>query len=205
MPVSSWTDFQAICVTRKNLNLQYTETAEYYNIYAQDGLFLWQTGITKTDPTNADQEDFEDNHKALCNYASGTVHSPFPVDSYVCAYDGVGPTTVTTDTQDIFYKVEEDNLFLPGGSSYGINIGFGDWFQMDIVDHDNLLGYGVDFVLKSWVKKKFLGEKGCSCTTPYVGNPPAGFYIRVRYHKVGSLGQTNPQIVINFDFHRKVL
>lgn len=200
--ILTWEEFYNLCVVKKNLVVQYEEDAQGYDIYAVDGGIVWRLRLA-----HGTQECtvFESTQKAKCNYACGVSHLPFPVDNYECAYDGIGVTEITEEEHKLYFRIPEEGLFLPGGECIGENIGLGDWFEMYIVDHDNLLGYGVDFVLKHWMRKRHLGNYGCKCTTPYVGQPPYGFYIMIVYHRVGSLGLPAPKICINFDFHKKVL
>jgi hypothetical protein len=205
MPVTTWTEFVQTCVVRKMIPLQYTEGATYYDVYAaESGMFLWTITLDKG---TADADDFAANYKHLCNYSVGMWHQPFGTDNLECAYDATDLVEITDAVHKIYFKITEDCLYLPGGQCIGENINLGDWFSMKIVDHDNILGYGVDFELKYWMKKRYLEPGGCVCKTPYVGNPPNHFYIMITYTKGAKslASQTNPAIVINFDFHKKVL
>ena len=76
------------------------------------------------------------------------------------------------------------------------------WAEMAIVDHDNILGYGVDTVLKTWIISSYPASDGkCEIQTPYAGNPPKDMYIRVRIHRTGS---ETFSVAVNLNFHKAI-
>jgi hypothetical protein len=79
------------------------------------------------------------------------------------------------------------------------NAVFGDWVEVAVVDHDNLLGQGVDFVLKTW----YVDWKSCRdfIETPYAGLPPTGMYLRLIYH---STGGANVGFALNLMTHKAI-
>lgn len=58
-----WNDFEAICITAKDLALSYIEQTEFYLIFAQEGQIVYRTKVLISDPRNTKQIDFEDNYK----------------------------------------------------------------------------------------------------------------------------------------------
>lgn len=200
----SWEEFKGIICYQKNLPLQQIIINGYYYIWTEDSGVLHSISLEVNSQESA---DFEDHHRAQCNYGTPIYNAPFALDSMVCAYDGIPLTEINEDPKKLYFQITKDNMFLAGGQSGGTNICEGDWFSMEIVDHDNLLGYGVDFVLKQWVFKKFLRTTGCVCETPYAGHPPAGFYIMITYHKSGERyeNQPNPKIWVQLNLHEKVI
>lgn len=62
-----WTAFRDQC-DEKYLAMQMIEHSASYDLYAYDSVMEMQTSIVKADPRGDDQEDFEDNYKADCNY-----------------------------------------------------------------------------------------------------------------------------------------
>ena len=62
-----WTNFKSICITTKDLAVQYTETGKYYNIFTSENGDSYSCIINKTDPASSDQEDFENNYKTGAN------------------------------------------------------------------------------------------------------------------------------------------
>lgn len=189
MPVASWTDFKQICITTKNLNCQYRVPAEGgYDLYGPDGgVFMWVISL-RPGVNDADIDDFEDNHKAAFNFPVGTRQYTFPTSDYEFAPKIVQDTCPAGSTKAVLLVVDE-NLRLNGGKMVTDgNAVFGDWIECQLIDHDNLLGYGVDTVLKNWIPKWVVDWKNCSemIVTPYIGAPPTGMYLRFTYHSVGA-------------------
>jgi len=63
----NWTDFKAIAITAKALDIQYRETTERYYIWATETITEYVTEVEKTATPNANQIDFETNYKAIAN------------------------------------------------------------------------------------------------------------------------------------------
>ena len=106
-----WLDFKEICITRKNLNCQFTETSSRYDLYGpeSDGL-LWHTAILKSDPRNAFQVDFEDNYKVdfnrgSCNSGTGSTGITKSAEVTITA-------RVETDMPGVIHTVSANKSFL---------------------------------------------------------------------------------------------
>lgn len=67
---TEWADFKNI-VNSKLLQIDFTETADRYDLYAGDGV-IYHVPIYKTSPANSDQTDFETNFKPFSNLPVGT-------------------------------------------------------------------------------------------------------------------------------------
>lgn len=60
MPISSWTEFKTVCITRKALAIQFYETEKSYEMFgAEVGAFIWSFSMTKTTPPSPDQVEFD--------------------------------------------------------------------------------------------------------------------------------------------------
>ena len=206
LELSTWTQFKNLCILTKNLNCQFTEDATRYDFYGPDANNLtWHTSIMKSEPRNEDQIDFEDNHKTSFNWAIGNRPYPFSTSDFDYAGDGILSTVLSEwedNHSDAWFKIEDSGLYMNGGEMF-VYDGFvkGDWAEMAIVDRDGIV-LPPGTVIKSWIKKKSLRPDGtCECDTPYAGNPPVGFYIRVRYHRVDSNNRT---IAANFRLHKAI-
>lgn len=65
MPLNGWSEFKNTVIVKKNLRIQYAEFADRYDIYAsEDGLFMWNVCLLKTDDGVS---DFENNYKPMAN------------------------------------------------------------------------------------------------------------------------------------------
>lgn len=204
MPCLTWADFKDTCITKKNLTCQYFATEKSYELFGQDGDYLWAYTILKTAPKSDEQVDFEDNHEANFNWATGVRQYPWATSDFDFAADGFTAvlTEWTDNHADGWFKIEEDELYMNGGMMF-VYDGFvkGDWAEMAIVDKDGIT-FPPGTVIKEWIKRRYLHPDGtCECMTPYAGKPPAGFYIRVRYHRVDSGNRT---IAVNFNLHKAI-
>jgi hypothetical protein len=99
-------------------------------------------------------------------------------------------TPLAPTVTDYFFKLA--NGFYLNGGEYWTNGTFtGDTLQVDVVDHDNILNYGVDFALitppymKSWNLLPMNNARALFQTV-YAAKPPAGVYLRFRYSASGT-------------------
>jgi len=65
MPCNDWNNFKDIAIEKKGLKIQFTETGKHYDIYSDEGLFVWHYKLIKN--SGAEQTDFESKYKSLGN------------------------------------------------------------------------------------------------------------------------------------------
>lgn len=206
--LTTWTQFKATCIALKNLNNQYVDLGSNYRLIGPDSNSLnWILELPKLLPDgspNPDAVDFIANYSSAFNYAIGDRQYPFSTSDYEFMPGRAGPDTCPAgESKAIFFKIVE-NCRLNGGKLITDgNAAFGDWVEMACVDHDNLLGYGVDFVLKAWVPSWGVDWKACSeeISTPYAGAPPTLMYLRAIYHSVGA---SPVGFSVNYRLHRPI-
>ena len=198
----SWSEFKAVCITRKNLNCQYGERDSAYDLMGPDsGALLWCYTLPKDG--GADHTDFEDNHKAAFNWAIPSRAYAFSTSDFEFAPQAALDTCTAGSTKAVLLAMD-GTKYMNGGKLITDGHGaFGDWVSADVIDHDNLLGYGVDTVLKTWIQKWYVDAKACEDTivTPYAGKPPAGMYLRLTYHSVGA---TDVGFALNLLVHKAI-
>ena len=115
--------------------------------------------------------------------------------SKVCAKG----TTTTVDYEMVNRDGESYTIkYLNGAEVTAVDAVNGDWAECSIVDVNNVLGYGENVTLKTYVIKKFLFP-GYVHTIPAMapGAIPVGCVMRTVYHSVGTV--KDPTIYINFD------
>lgn len=204
LELSSWTAFKDLCITKKNLNNQYVDNGRTYELYGPDANDLtWHTSILKTDPANADQTDFEDNHEANFNFAVGNRAYPFSTSDFDFQGNGVLATATKTTTTDIDLVVPSPGMYVNGGEVYAKDAVIGDYIVCQVIDKDNVLGYGANTVLKQWITKWYIiPDTKMELSTPYAGFIPAGVYMRTKYT---SIGTTNDVTLLgNYFFHKSI-
>jgi len=204
LEIASWSSFKQTCITTKNLNCQYEEAVDRYELYGPDtSSLLWHTSILKSDPRNADQVDFEDNHKAAFNWAIGNRPYPFSTPDFIYNGSGVLATATKNSTTAIDFLIPGalgTFQYINGAEVITQNAVFGDWASSQIIDVDNVLGYGINTVLSSYIQKWYINpNQALNLTTQYAGKVPAGTYVRVSYHSVGLI--TDVGVALNFKLH----
>ena len=99
----------------------------------------------------------------------GNVIQRIEYASCYCLQGDAISATVTSGTQNIDFKIQNHtgesytNKFIWGAEYYVTNSNNGDYCAFQIVDVDNILGYGAGFVVKHYIRKHFAikHEKNC--------------------------------------------
>lgn len=104
-------------------------------------------------------------------------------------------------TTNLDHKITKDNSYLNGGRFIYQNAEWGDFISCQIVDVDNILGYGAGTVLKTYIEKWYIhpNETHAVCELPYAGHVPKNLYLRVKYTSVGTTNDVN--MAINYHLH----
>lgn len=129
------------------------------------------------------------------------MESQFLEDRYTYCPDAVkAVVTAGTDT-NIDFKLTRTNLWISGGQIVYQNVCFGDYVKFQVVDKDNVLGYGENFVLNTFVNKWYLdpGKTSQVIASTYAAELKlSGIYLRAIYHSVGEI---DVDVCINYDLH----
>lgn len=84
-------------------------------------------------------------------------------------------------TGNIDYQITQER-YINGGRLLVSTIGPSDKLTCQVIDKDNLLGYGAEFVLDEFIHEYFVPESGnLEVRLDYPAKIPAGFYIRLKY------------------------
>lgn len=118
-------------------------------------------------------------------------------------FKGISGTATKNTTSNIDYLLAEDR-YINGVQIFLKNQVFGDTMKFQVVDVDNLLGYGAGTVLdefgSDWNVSDDTQEQGI-ITVSYPAKIAAGLYIRMVYI---STGNTNDVLVrVNLFLHKK--
>jgi len=129
------------------------------------------------------------------------MYTAFDNKDYYFKGDAVSGTATKNSTTNIDYAVSESGLFISGAEFIYKDSVWGDYVECQIIDLDNVLGYGAGTVLSQYVKKWYLDPSKSSIRveSPYAGSLPDGVYVRVKYHSVGT--ETDPSALINYFMH----
>lgn len=185
--------------------LRYIDRETFYLISYKDDDSTFQCSILIEDPANADQDDFETNYKEDANKPIlKEVRTQFERDDLIlklaCAQGVVDEnqecilTLIVPGTPGV-----NSGRYVAGGYGFSDIYTFGDKFaKVEIVDIDDLLGYGPNTVLASyhdddlpeanqgWLLWCEDGNQGGVDIDPigYYGNIPSGLYLRITYKGV---------------------
>lgn len=130
------------------------------------------------------------------------IRSIFQMDADICRFRGKGVAFTATagTTTDCDYKLTEARL-IDGTQIIVKDHAFGDHVAFQVVDVDNLLGYGAGTVLDSFGTEWYLcsdkQDQGL-IRMPYSAELVAGLYIRLKYTSVGA---TNVSVKLNLFVH----
>ena len=191
-----WTTFKGF-IDDRSLSVQYVDINDAYYLKAIDGNFSLDCKIQKDDPATSDQTDFEDNYKAAGNAtfsdAGGSTivrtHAFNNTDDLKFRGTGVSGTATKNATSNIDYVMPE-NRFINGVDLLIKDHVWGDKIDFQVVDVDNILGYGAGVVLDEFGKDWYVDPDKCGQGQIRVEYPAlvyAGLYIRIKYHSVGTV------------------
>ena len=118
-------------------------------------------------------------------------------------FDGKGIIgTVTAGTTGNIDLVMTDDCFLTGGILRTKNSYFGDYANMQVVDKDNMLGYGANVVLNQFVTKWYMrsdAQEQFETSLPYPSKVLGGLYLRIVYVSVGVV---DVDVTMNYELHK---
>ena len=195
-----WTEFKTI-VTSKDLSIQYREGTSEYNLWASDTNDEYLCFISKTDPASTDQTDFENNYKDNANSSIATLIQPFAKDSVDFKGEGKGGIVTKGTTQDIDLKLIED-MYCDGGFLFAGYAEFGDYIKAQVIDIDDVLGYGENYILKTWIEKWYvIPDQIMYVKVNQGGTIPANVYLRLKYTSIGSTNDI--KFAVNYHLYKK--
>lgn len=115
--------------------------------------------------------------------------------------DAVKGTATALSTTSIDLKMLDDN-FITGAILIASGVTFGDYVQFQVVDVDNVLGYGVNTILGTYINKWYLKsdrQEQFNESLVYPAKLPALVYLRLKYT---STGTTPVEVAINYRLHK---
>lgn len=174
-----WSQFKDFINTR-NVDLLMIEDPSHYFLWADDLAVTIICQLFK-DQT-ADISDFETNYKSTCNRDKINQHQMIKEGRFSSTIDAsvVMPNPSIIDFQFPF------DCYVWGCHGHVINFGDGDWVGFQIVDVDNILGYGANTVLKDYdeIWCHTIAKSTGAFTTPdgAPGKILGGLYARIIYN-----------------------
>jgi hypothetical protein len=116
--------------------------------------------------------------------------------SYTFLGDATSGTAIAGATSDIDFRIEGAYMIFGAEMIYE-HAANGDYVALQIIDKDNIIGAGANYVLCEWVKKWYVpfAETRWKCTSEMTTVLPPGLYARLKYT---STGATDVPVKINY-------
>ena len=114
---------------------------------------------------------------------------------------GVIFTALAGQTTNGDYKLVDD-CFITGGILSTLTSTFGDSTTFQVIDIDNIMGYGANVVLGQYITNWYMRsdtQLQIDESIPYPAKIYTGLYLRVRYT---SIGATDVQVIVNYRLHK---
>lgn len=195
----NWESFK---LNIQNNLIYYIECIDHYIIWTYIGKEKVCCKLYTSDLDN--NIDFETNYKAKANKQVGDASAIFPInDGYCVRYKGVNLGTATAGQTTYLSTRINAERYSNGVQILLKNHVFGDCLDLEIVDVDNILGYGNNIVLDRFGDEWYVDPSTSlqsGTIVSYPGRISAGLYIRVTYYSVGTV---DVQVLMNMLLHAK--
>lgn len=186
---TDWSEFKK-WINGTNANLRFTciEEQASYTVVATDGTILRTAGINKTEPKNDDQVDFENNFKDKSNQPFETLVTQRPYAYSPEKARFVGFLYECTPGITEFDEPLTSYIRLQGGYYWCRGANIGDRVSLSVVDKNNVLGMGANFVLSEYVSRMPVApwDHLQEISTTAAGSIQPGLFLRLKYENTGN-------------------
>lgn len=129
------------------------------------------------------------------------------MSSKVVNFNGQGVKGVVdaNTTASIDLKMLDDN-FITGGMLSVKDAAFGDTVTLQVIDKDNILGYGANVVLRQFITNWYImsdTQLQLNLDLSYPAKVLSGLYLRAVYTSTSE--SVSPVVVINYYLHKALL
>lgn len=125
-------------------------------------------------------------------YGAKDLNASFKGINFVAA---AGETT-TNDLEIV------DDMLIDGGVLITIGAALGDSITCQVIDKDNIFGYGYDTVLGQYITDWYMNPNSSlqvDFTNTYPAKLYAGLYLRILYTSVGT---SDVNVILNYKLHK---
>ena len=182
----NYSDFMSLYNNKGLKNLQYYESNGVYDLFFEEGMVLYTCRITEQN----DITDFENNYKANANkplIIKAEDSTPYvrvtekTVGKFLQlhGFEMICPANETTN-YDVKWTVDIEFV---GARAKDENNIFGNYANMQLIDKDNILGYGAGFILHEFGKEvpSAIMVETCNVETTTAATINTGLYLRIQY------------------------
>lgn len=110
--------------------------------------------------------------------------------------------TAILGTETIHDYLVSDDYLIDGAIIIAISATIGDKVTCQVIDKDNVMGYGANVVLGQYVTNWYMNPNESiqmDFKSDYPAKIFAGLYLRIKYTSVGA---TNVEVITNFKLHK---
>lgn len=114
---------------------------------------------------------------------------------------GIRGTASVLTTTNIDWALPQER-WISGGILLASGTHWGDKISLQLIDIDNVLGYGANTVLGEYVTDFYVvtdSQLQCQLEAPYVALVPAGVYVRIKYTNTSALDPV--EVALNLITH----
>ena len=112
---------------------------------------------------------------------------------------GVHGVVAADATTALDLKITGDRWYCSGGAMHVFAPACGDYLALQLVDKDNILGYGANFVVRTFLENWYIPKNGQDMLDiPYGGLLPKDLYLRLLYTNTTSF---ETMVAVNYFFH----
>ena len=182
-----------------NLTLKEINLGDNYWLKAFDGEYSLEC-LIPSDEQNSDTQDYLTNFQSQANKPLKTKVLTEPANISLTHYIATDVITISAgDEENIDIQLQQiDNEIehiLYGGALYTQDAEFEDYVKFQVIDIDNVLGYGANLILKEYITKAYLDDNGKFEDYDEAGAYlPVGVYLRCIYKSTKASGTTKVKI-----------
>jgi hypothetical protein len=184
--INDWATFKAVCITKKQLLLQYTEDSRVYDIYAPDtNILLWNITLNKG---SSEALDFEQNYKDSAN-------QPLPYTE-TAGRSQFEPGIIELgegDTEKSCEWIFQQDIYINKALPIPVDAQWGDYIDLEVWladDSQMLVRYGNHIPVIGTKPDQWFEGTGA-------GKIPVGCKVKCVYHKAGT-GTRKFALVVEF-------
>lgn len=114
--------------------------------------------------------------------------------------NGLAGVATKNTTTNFDFKIDKGQCYCSGGEIVVKDAEHGDYIEIQVIDIDNILGYGANTVLQTYLKRWYIDYRGKNVLeVPYAGRIYENLYLRLMYTSASTTNDV--RVAVNYSFH----